>query len=279
MGDGAISQLWHHVQELVHPARSFPFRGFPVNGRLAERTGAPEAHYAQFAALHERLLATLTPVEPHHVVLEAGCGTGMDAMLLSTRLSPAGRYTGFDISPDTVAWCNAHIAPRLPNFRFRHFDVRNETYNPSGTLAATDVRFPEADAGVDRVIAQSVFTHLLPDVAAHYLREIRRVLRPDGLALVTVFLATAGEIAASSASPVAAFRFPHAHAPGVFVSDARRPSRSVAYEQEVFAQLLSDAGLAARSIVPGYWAVGRAPGDIGQDIVVLARRRSRGDAR
>jgi SAM-dependent methyltransferase len=269
MAAGTIAQLWQHVQQIVRPPKPFDFRGFPVDPVLARRTGAPPEHYAAFAAVHERLLATLTPIEPHHVVLEAGCGTGMDAILLSGRLRPPGRYTGFDIARANVFWCTTHIARALPHYAFHHFDVRNETYNPGGTIPATSIRFPEADAAVDRFIAQSVFTHLLPDVAAHYLRELRRVLKPDGLALVTCFLATPQEIVASRDSPVPAFRFPHQPAPGVHTSGRRRPSASVAYERDAFLRLLRDARLTLTTVVPGYWALGRAAGDVGQDIIVL----------
>jgi SAM-dependent methyltransferase len=272
MGVGASDQPAQAAGAATLPAgEHFRFRGFPVDRLLAQRTGAPEEYYEQFAVVHERLLTVLTPIEPHHVVLEAGCGTGMDAILLSSRLSRAGRYTGFDIAPDNVAWCTGHIASRLPNFLFHHFDIRNETYNPSGTVDATAIHFPEADGAVDRFIAQSVFTHLLPDVVAHYLSELRRVLRPDGQALITCFLGTPQEIAASGESPVPVFRFLHEHSPGVFISDPTRPSDSVAYEHEVFARLLRDAGLTMTALVPGYWAIGREMGDIGQDVVVLAR--------
>lgn len=271
MGGGAIATLWSRVRQRFHPPGTFDFRGFPVDGQLATNTGAPPEHYAAFAALHERLLAEHTPIEPQHVVLEAGCGTGMDAMLLTGRLSRRGRYTGFDIAADNIAWCTAHITSRFPNFRFVHFDVANSTYNPTGTLAPTGVRFPEADGVVDRFIAQSVFTHLVGDVAAHYLAELRRVLAPGGRALISCFVGTPQEIAASVASPVPVFRFAHRWAPGVWVCDPQRPADSVAYERETFARLLADAGLALRTLAPGYWVEGRGGQEIGQDIAVLSR--------
>jgi SAM-dependent methyltransferase len=269
MDVGSIGRLWHQVRHYLSPSKTFEFRGFTIDSWLAQTTGAPPEHYELFAELHQELLATLAPVEPHHVVLEAGCGTGMDAMLLTTELSAAGRYTGFDIAAKNVAWCTAHISRRFPNFRFHHFDVRNTTYNPKGTLAATDVRFPEADGVVDRFIAQSVFTHLLPDVTLHYLRELRRVLRSDGLAMISCFVGTAEEIAASKESAAPVFRFLYEIAPGAFVHSRRRPSDSVAYERAAFDRLLADAGLTVAKFLPGYWAKGRAATDIGQDVLVL----------
>ena len=85
MAVGTVAQLWQHVQQLFQPPKPFHFRGFPVDPVLARRTGAPPEHYEAFATVPERLLAAL-PVEPHHVVLEAGCGTDTNAMLLSGQL-------------------------------------------------------------------------------------------------------------------------------------------------------------------------------------------------
>lgn len=268
MDVAAMGELLRRVRHRLSPRRTFEFRGFAIDAWLARTTGAPPEHYAAFAALHEALLARLAPVEPHHVVLEAGCGTGMDAMLLSAVLSGAGRYTGFDIGAGQIAFCRRALAA-YPNFRFHHFDVRNETYNRRGRLAPGDVRFPEADGAVDRFIAQSVFTHLLPDAAAHYLAELRRVLRPDGRAMISCFVGSAEEIAASPASPAPIFQFLHEHSPGVFIHSRRRPSESVAYRRDAFERLLAEAGLTMTTLLPGYWARGREPTAIGQDIVVL----------
>jgi SAM-dependent methyltransferase len=270
MNVGSIGELVLQVRRRLQHRKTFEFRGFAVHSRLAESTGAPEQHYEMFAALHEELVETLIPVDPRHVVLEAGCGTGMDAMLLTSRLSPEGRYTGFDIAARNVGWCTANITTHFPNFRFHHFDIRNETYNPRGRRAATSVRFPEDDGVVDRFIAQSVFTHLLSDVTAHYLRELRRVLRPGGLAMISCFVGTPEEIRSSSQSAMPIFRFIHEHSPGVFVHCRSRPSASVAYERQTFERLLAEAGLTMTNFLPGYWAQGRPATQIGQDVVVLA---------
>lgn len=270
MSTKPIANLWKRVQQSIYSKNTFRFRGFSINNDLAVRTGAPKEHYAQFAQLHEELQSSLAPVEKNHVVLEAGCGTGMDAILLTSCLSSKGRYTGFDIASDNIAWCTANITRRFPNFRFIHFDIHNSTYNPDGSISATDIKFPEQDGVVDRFIAQSVFTHLLPDVASHYLHELRRVLHPEGLALITCFLGTQSEIEYSVESQVSFFRFPHQYAPGVYINDPEHPSNSVVYEHNVFTHMLQNANLALTKLVPGNWAKGRATHNFGQDIIILS---------
>src|SRR5687767_15011180 len=74
----------------------------------------------------------------------------------------------------------ANIGGVRPDFQFDWLDVGNTQYNTRSSRAASAVRFPDDDASFDFVFATSVFTHLLPDAAARYLAESRRVLRPGG---------------------------------------------------------------------------------------------------
>jgi len=44
---------------------------------------------------------------------------------------------------------------------------------------------PADDGDVDLIYAASLFTHLYPDDARAYMREMHRVLKPGGLAMVS----------------------------------------------------------------------------------------------
>lgn len=134
---------------------------------------------------HFRELAGLKPDE---AVLDVGCGVGRMAAPLTGFLNPAGRYEGFDIVPANVRWCRREIAPRWPNFRFRHADIYNREYNPGGKVLGHEFRFPYPDSTFDFAFLTSVFTHLMPPDAAHYLGELGRVLKPGGRCLATFFL-------------------------------------------------------------------------------------------
>ena len=87
-----------------------------------------------------------------------------------------------------VTWCRRAITPRFPHFRFQHADLFNTEYNPRGRLRAEAFRFPYPDGAFDFAFLTSVFTHLPPATAAHYLAEVDRVLRPGGRCLATFFL-------------------------------------------------------------------------------------------
>ena len=126
------------------------------------------------------------PAQAYESVLDFGCGCGRIArQLIQQRRRPV-RYLGLDIHAGMVEWCRANLAPHAPGFRFEHHDVHNPGFNPRGPRAL--VPLPAEDASFTLVAAWSVFTHLLQDQAVHYLREVARVLRPDGYLLSTWFL-------------------------------------------------------------------------------------------
>jgi len=119
-------------------------------------------------------------------VLDIGCGCGKMARNLSYH-PYIKRYIGFDVIKTSIDWCLESIVPRTGGrFEFHWIDVYSETYNPQGKVRGTEVVFPAADGSIDLAFASSLFTHLLQEDAKNYLREVRRVLAPNGLFLPTI---------------------------------------------------------------------------------------------
>ena len=251
------------------------FMGYKIPVDLIQKTGAGPDTFDTLSALHMKMLAERAPVDPGHNVLELGCGIGRDAIPLTEILSSGSSYVGIDIDRRSIDWCSENITSRHPNFRFHYFDVRNKTYNPSGKISTSDVRLPASDESIDRVLAQSVFTHLLEADALHYFRELNRVLAPKGLVLATFFVATESDMESSLASTAPFFRFPYACGDGFYVSDLEQPEGAVAVTPEKLQWLIERAGLElARPIELGYWLESRSDTlDFGQDVVLLSRRR------
>jgi len=128
-------------------------------------------------------------LRPEHDVLDIGCGIGRIARYLCAYLDSTSRYEGFDVVEEPVHWCRQNITPLFPNFTFQFTPLFNARYNTdaSSTSAAT-FRFPYPDESFDFVFAHSIFTHLVPDEANNYLREIVRVLRRGGTTYCTWIL-------------------------------------------------------------------------------------------
>lgn len=162
-------------------------------------------------------------------VLDVGCGMGRMALPLTQYLSPKGQYTGFDIVPEGIAWCRRKISPRFPNFRFELVDIRNPMYNPAGTYAPTEFRFPYEDNAFDFVVLTSVFTHMVPQDLEHYVSEIVRVLKPHGQCLITFFLLNEESTALIAAG---ASSLPFCHAmQGCLTVKPECPEYAIAYDE------------------------------------------------
>lgn len=126
------------------------------------------------------------PDDLYRSVFDFGCGCGRVARKLIQQDPPPARYVGIDQQWPLVNWCHKNLQPRAPQFSFVHHDIHHATLNPGGSVPVAP--FPALDHDVSLFIAWSVFTHLVQDEAEFYLRELARVLRPDGVALTTWFL-------------------------------------------------------------------------------------------
>jgi SAM-dependent methyltransferase len=93
-------------------------------------------------------------------ILDVGCGTGAFAK----EFKNLGEYYGIDISPKAVDFCKKR-------------GIKNVKEG-----SATDLNYSESE--FDIVLALDVLEHLKNDQAA--IREIRRVLKPGGIAIIFV---------------------------------------------------------------------------------------------
>ncbi len=217
-----------------------------------------------------RYFRDLGGLRPEESVLDAGCGIGRMAAPLTRFLRPEGRYEGFDIVPDGIDWCAAHITPRFPNFRFTHVPVYNKHYNPAGTVRAASFVFPYADKSFDFAFLTSVFTHMLPGDLENYVQQLSRVLRPGGRCLATFFLINE-EARRGIAEERASFHFVR-QADGHSIADPADPEAAVAYDEAAVRSLLQRHELWVQDPVHfGSWS-GRIPHVSFQDILVAVKR-------
>lgn len=108
---------------------------------------------------HRELLNRHFPQPPKRT-LDCGCGTG-----IYSNFFPSQSYIGIDISPIYIERAQACF----PEHRFRAMD-------------ATQLEFP--DNSFDAVIVSGVFHHLDSATTHRVLKEISRVLEPNGKLLV-----------------------------------------------------------------------------------------------
>ena len=127
-------------------------------------------------------------LKPGEVVVDLGCGGGLDVFLAAQKVGPTGRAIGIDMTPSMLDRARANAkAGEYTNVEFYH---------------ATIDRLPLADKSVDCVISNCVL-NLAPDKPAVF-REIYRVLKPGGrLAVSDIALRT--ELPKEIASSIAAY--------------------------------------------------------------------------
>lgn len=166
---GEILRMYQEIVE--DPDAEFHF----FHGReAAERFGydpaeldtVPAGALASFAGVgnpHER-----ADLQPGETVLDLGSGAGLDAVLASRRVGPAGRVIGVDMNPVMCRTAEAHVA------------------GDGGSMECHQARMEELplpDASVDVVISNGVLN--LSFRKRRVMEEMYRVLRPGGRISIT----------------------------------------------------------------------------------------------
>ena len=106
----------------------------------------------------ESLVRSLSPA-PGTKIIDVGCGTGM----MVEGLGGYGRTVGVELASEALAYCRKRGVPAV-----------------QGTVLSLPIR---ADAG-EIIMSLDLIEHVDDDVAA--LREIRRILKPGGVVIITV---------------------------------------------------------------------------------------------
>ncbi len=218
--------------------------------------------------IRDKLIAE-AGLQPHHHVLDIGCGTGRVAFALTEYLNAEGLYTGFDVNLDGLIWMMRHLPKTEAGFRIVRADVHNTEYRPDVSAPAAGYRFPASDASVDVVFATSVFTHLRAGDAENYFREIGRCLKPGGTAYVTLFAMTPERWALAEAGK--AFIPFERFGDGAYVGSSDVPEATIAFDEPIILGWIAAAGLTvAAPMQAGGWSKSDPSREL-QDVLLLRR--------
>jgi SAM-dependent methyltransferase len=186
------------------------------------------------------------PLAAYESVLDIGSGCGRVARRLIQQDPQPLEYVGVDLHLGMVRWCTENLAPHAEQFRFEHHDLRNIGLNP-GEEKPTVLPLPDAgrENGYSLVQAISVFTHMVEHQAVHYLHEMRRVMRPDGVAVTTWFVFDKTD-----------FPMMQDFQNALFINDVD-PTNAVIFDRGWLRRTAAEAGLTITRITPprvrGFW--------------------------
>lgn len=209
---------------------------------------------------------------PQSSILDVGCGCGRITWSLTKYLSHKGIYEGFDIIKKVIDWSTGHITTKFPNFHFFHADIYNKFYNPLGKELSASFQFPYESNTYNVVLLLSVFTHMKPKEVGHYLKEINRVLKPNGYCLITYFLLNNKSLdLLANHSSVKEFLYKRSH---YRTGSEEFEEEQIAYEESYIKQLYQKFGLVIKNIHYGSWCGRKRYLDF-QDIVIAKKLTSK----
>ena len=107
-------------------------------------------------------------LKPSEVVVDLGCGGGLDVFLAAAKVGPTGKAIGIDMTPEMIDRARKNAAKGANGKPITNVEFHLSTID----------KLPLADASVDCVISNCVI-NLAPDKRAVF-REIARVLKPGG---------------------------------------------------------------------------------------------------
>lgn len=122
-------------------------------------------------AFREKLIAP-AGLKPDESVLDVGCGTGTLAIVAKRHVGAGGRVYGIDPSPEMIARATKKAARAKVGVTFQ-----------TGFVQA----LPFPDGEFDVVLSTLMMHHLPRAAREDCVREMRRVLKPGGRALIVDF--------------------------------------------------------------------------------------------
>lgn len=137
---------------------------------LAARVGGSLEDYASIAHTQRALIEMVLPAGFSYqgkAVLDFGCGPGRTLSAFAAEAT-AARFAGCDVHAQSIEWAARELSPPFEFF-----------------ICAETPPLDQPEGSFDLVWAMSVFTHITR-YWAEWLAELHRILRPGGIAVVSV---------------------------------------------------------------------------------------------
>jgi len=219
-------------------------------------------------------------INAHSKLLDFGCGVGRVLVSVLKQKPAVGHITGFDILPQVIGFCDAHIASAFPQTSFELIQGSNQHYERYLAMAGDNAPKSHAllrsehGSAFTAAYAFSVFTHVeIADFRA-LLTLLAALLERGGTLLFTAFLLTPYSRQAIQDGNTW-FSFPDSttEAQGdVFVGNSADRLGFIAFDLRLVQQMVFEAGLVVTHVEHGSWAGGNVYFSPSVQDVVVCRR-------
>ncbi len=252
--------------------RLIPGQGDRRGGKLSY------AEWAHVIGIFQALMFIHLDKKEGNKILDIGCGTGLLGIASEPFVASGGSCTGLDVMKEDIDFCRRHYPS--PPFKFIHLNMKNPKYAPD--QEDKKLPWPVEGESFDLALALSVWTHLNEEDAVFYMKEVRRVLKPGGKAIISFFLLD--ELYRESLGK--RFKEPgrfHMTPQTDWIFDrpaygssswfcpkwVKYPESAIGVTSEGLERMLSEAGIELAAQYQGNWK--EAPGVFFQDVLVLRR--------
>ncbi len=236
------------------------------------------AEWAHVIGIYQTIIYQTLPKKTGNKILDIGCGTGLLGISSEPFVGDGGMYTGIDVMKEDINFCKSNFT--ADNYNFIHFDVANPTY---ASNQSTELKpWPIPDNSQDLVTALSVWTHLNEVDSIFYFKEIQRVLKKGGKAIITFFLMNdeykeslsrrTDELGRYHGTPQKEWIFnlkAYDSANWYTTAIARNPEDVIGVTQEGMDILIKTSGLKLVQYYPGNWK--EIPGIFFQDTLIFEK--------
>lgn len=153
--------------------------------KFKNRTGGKNsyAEWAHVIGIFQSIIYLHLDKKEGNNILDVGCGTGLLSIAAQSFIENNGSYIGLDINKEEIEFCKKHYSH--PNISFIHNNSKNPYYTKEEQ--EDNVPWNIKSNSIDLVTALSVWTHLNEDDAIYFFKEVSRVLKKDGKAIITFF--------------------------------------------------------------------------------------------
>jgi SAM-dependent methyltransferase len=171
-------------------------------------------------------------LQPNEHILDLACGCGRHSIPFMIYLNSKGSYDGLDACPELINWCNNNLQNDRCHFTLA--DVYTPEWNPDALIQAEDYKFPYTNNKFDLIIAESLFTHLLPAATINYFNECYRVLKPNGRLLFSTFV----QINLDDSLVFDIMKFQYKYGDNCFIVDENYKQAAVCYTKKFMDDIL-----------------------------------------